>query len=49
MKFNATLDGKPVGAFNINKAGGFLDNVFGRGGFTFTRDYMDQGNRGRDN
>ncbi len=48
MKFNATLDGKPVGAFNINKAGGFLDNVFGRGGFTFTRDYMDQGNRGRD-
>lgn len=48
MKFNATLDGKPVGAFNINKAGGFLDDVFGRGGFTFTRDYMDQGNRGRD-
>lgn len=49
MKFNATLDGKPVGAFNINKAGGFLDNIFGRGGFTFNRDYMDQGNRaGRD-
>ena len=49
MKFNATLDGKPVGAFNINKAGGFLDNIFGRGGFTFTHDYMDQGNRaGRD-
>ncbi len=48
MKFNATLDGKSVGAFNINKPGGFLDNVFGRGGFTFTRDYMGQGNRGRD-
>ena len=49
MKFNATLDGKPVGAFNINKARGFLDSRFGEGGFTFNRDLMDQGNRaGRD-
>jgi hypothetical protein len=46
MKFNATLDGEPVGSFNMNKPGGFLDNIFGSGGFTFARDYASQGNRG---
>ena len=49
MKFNATLDGEVVGSFNMNKPGGFLDNVFGSGGFTFARDYADNrgGNRDR--
>lgn len=46
MKFNATLDGETVGSFNMNKPGGFLDNIFGSGGFTFARDYASQGNRG---
>lgn len=46
MKFNATLDGETVGSFNMNKPGGFLDSVFGSGGFTFARDYASQGNRG---
>ena len=48
MKFDATLDGEAVGSFNMNKPGGFLDNFFGKGGFTFNRDYADQGNRGPD-
>ena len=48
MKFDATLDGEMVGSFNMNKPGGFLDNLFGKGGFTFNRDYADQGNRGPD-
>ena len=49
MKFNATLDGEAVGSFNMNKPGGFLDSVFGSGGFTFARDYADNrgGNRDR--
>lgn len=49
MKFNATLDGEEVGSFNMNKPGGFLDSVFGSGGFTFARDYADNrgGNRDR--
>ena len=46
MKFNATLDGEYVGSFNMNKPGGFLDKIFGSGGFTFDRDYASQGNRG---
>ena len=48
MKFDATLDGEAVGSFNMNKPGGFLDNFFGKGGFTFNRDYADRGNRGSD-
>tara|TARA_X000001036_G_scaffold367687_1_gene353026 strand:+ start:26250 stop:27680 length:1431 start_codon:yes stop_codon:yes gene_type:complete len=48
MKFDATLDGEVVGSFNMNKPGGFLNDIFGKGGFTFNRDYADQGNRGRD-
>ena len=48
MKFDASLDGEDVGSFNMNKPGGFLENFFGKGGFTFNRDYADQGNRGPD-
>ena len=48
MKFDATLDGEVVGSFNMNKPGGFLNDLFGKGGFTFNRDYADRGNRGSD-
>ena len=46
LGIDATLDGDYVGSFNMNKPGGFLDNIFGSGGFTFARDYASQGNRG---
>ena len=48
MKFDATLDGEVVGSFNMNKPGGFLNDLFGKGGFTFNRDYDSRGDRGRD-